>query len=48
MMGHTEVVELLRETLDEEQNTDITLSALAESSINDLVPTGVDKSAEES
>jgi ferritin-like metal-binding protein YciE len=42
LMGHTEVVELLKETLREEENADVTLSALAESSLNDKVEMGMD------
>ena len=41
LMGHSDVVDLLQETLDEEENADITLSALAESAINDQVETGM-------
>jgi ferritin-like metal-binding protein YciE len=48
LMGHTEVVELLKETLDEEENADVTLSALAESSINDQVDLGMEAADESS
>lgn len=34
-MGHTEVVELLQQTLENEKNTDVTLTKLAESFVNE-------------
>ncbi len=48
LMGHTDVVELLQETMDEEENADTSLSALAESSINRAVESGMDSEEKES
>lgn len=41
LMGHTEVTDLLQETLDEESATDEKLSGLAETKINTEVPSGM-------
>jgi ferritin-like metal-binding protein YciE len=34
MLGHGDAAELLNETLEEEEQTDVDLSALADSSVN--------------
>jgi ferritin-like metal-binding protein YciE len=41
LMGHDNVVSLLKETRSEEENADTTLSALAEGTINEQVETGM-------
>lgn len=47
MMDHTDVVELLKETLSEEENADVSLSALAESTINGKVALGMEDEEDE-
>ena len=40
MLGHADAAELLNETLEEEEQTDVDLSALADASINQKSPDG--------